>query len=609
MLYSLKRWEKRVVSVPIFLMLYMGFSALFGIEEMTKATNKWKAFFHTLPDMWYLKAALSAVIVYLLVFAFNNSLDIKAEKVGNGQHGSADWITNEEKKKTYISVPFGSETVPGFVVGVNLSKKEWLIDTSGQTILLSAPPGGGKTMCNLIPAICYNARVNKHTGKGASMILTDCKGDLYRKTKLELKSCGYNICVLDFRNPLSGMWVNLMHNVNQSIDRYRKATKENERLHAYARAERYAKILSESLVDNMQANEKSENSAYFNNTAKGLITALVLLVSEYGEESERHIISVFRLIIELNGLDEDSSTGELQKTKMEKLLREIGNDRLINYAGASITADVRATMDVYSTALMKLAGFIDAELEQLVCSHSPEIDAQRFVERPTAIFLICPDENTTRHFFVSLFIRYFTNELIEIAETKYHGVLPHQCFNIWDEFGNMPAVKDAQAIFTASRSRKIRVVIAIQSQNMLSMVYGREGAAVILKACQMFIFTFLAPTDLDTAKRLSETLGRQTVLSGSVSSGKGYTSTQNMIGKALLFPDEIIHLPFSTFIVMKSGVASMKTKLPYCAEYLKLQEDDQTDRKELQAIHYLTIDKIKLNILRRKYRVYRGMFN
>ena len=550
------------------------------------------------------------LLVYLLVYLFHHNLDIKAVKVGNGQYGSAQWMPPEERKKTFHTVPFGREEIPGYVVGADGEKQEWLIDNSDQTVMLLAPPGGGKTMCNLVPTIYYNAMVNKNTGTGASMILTDCKGDLYRKTKAVLEECQVDVCVLNFRSPLSGMKFNLMHNVNQAINQYRTAQQEKERLSAYARAERYAKMLAESLVDNMETNAKSENSAYFNNTAKSLITALILLVSEYGEESERHIISVFKLIIELNGLDEASSTGELQKSKMEKLLREIGNERLINYAGASITADVRATMDIYSTALMKLASFIDAELEQLVCNHSPEIDAQRFAEHPTAIFLICPDENTTRHFFVALFIRYFTNELIELAENRYHGTLPRPCLNLWDEFGNMPAVKDAPAIFTASRSRRIRLVIAIQSQDMLDRVYGKTGAKVIQKACQMLVFTYVAPTDLDTAKYLSELLGKETVLSGSITSGKGYTSTQQMIGKPLLFPDEIIHLSFGNYVVMKSGSCPMQTKLPYCTEYLKLEEHTEPDRSSrLQEICYLTIDKVKINRMRAKYAVRPRMFD
>ncbi len=118
----------------------------------------------------------------------------------------------------------------------------------------------------------------------------------------------YRTPFLDFREPLRSYRFNLMYNVNRYIDRYKAAQTEEDRLVAYGRAERYAKVLSESIVDNVDTEHTSDASQYFKETAKGLLTGIILLVSEYGGDDERHIISVFRLIIEMNGLDEGAAT-------------------------------------------------------------------------------------------------------------------------------------------------------------------------------------------------------------------------------------------------------------------------------------------------------------
>lgn len=472
MFYSMDKTSKKIVSVVLFFVFYISatFLLLLTDNNFTSAPS-FLNFFKSLVHLWWLKLIISSFFVYLLVWISNSTLDIRSKVVGDGQHGSSHWMFPDEKLKTYKAVDFGQELEPDILVGFENSK--WLIDCSDQTCICLAPLGGGKTLRQLVPTVIYNAKVNKNTGgNGASMILTDCKGDLYRKTCGELIKNGVTPLLLDFRSPLNSLQFNLMHNINKNIDDFKAAKSKRDKLIAYAKAEKYSKILSSSVVDNLETDSKSEGSAYFNETAKGLITALILLVSEYGEQNQRHILSVFRLIIELNGLSEGSDIDEgLQKNKLKNLLSKIDNHRLINYAGSSIEADIRTTMNIYSSAISKLSEFIDAELEQLVCKHSPQINVTDFIGKPTAIFLVCPDENTTRHFFASLFIRYFINDLLELAETKYNGSLPRQTLCLWDEFGNQPPIKDVQLIFTAARSRNIRLVIALQSYEQLTEKY------------------------------------------------------------------------------------------------------------------------------------------
>lgn len=612
---NLSKKEKSFLGLVVFLFIYILVTLLFSLNEFVQGFSI-SLLFQRLGYLWTVKAVISIAVALLVVLIVSgSSLDnIKNRKAGDGQYGTARWATDEEKYKMYTRVPFGQEKIPGMVVGVDRKREVWLVDTSDQNLLQVAPPGAGKTKFCIIPTLYYNALVTKHTGKGVSLILTDCKGELFSACGAMLQHYGYRTPFLDFRNPLRSYRFNLMYNVNKYTDQYKAAQTEEDKLIAYGRAERYAKVLSESIVDNIDAEHKSEASQYFKETAKGLLTGIILLVSEYGGEEERHIISVFRLIIELNGLDEGSSD-VMQRSKLEKLLAHVDNPRLINYVGAAMKADARTSMNVFSSALGKLVAFIDAELEQMVCGHSEELGDVDFINHPTAIFLICPDENTTRHFFASLYIRYMMNDLIEQAAHTKELRLARDVLCIWDEFGNMPPVKNMDVLLTAARSRGIRFFLSLQSFFQLEKNYSQRSAKILRGACQLKMYTYLA--DEEEAKALSEALGDMTVQSGSVSrstrDGLWTDSTSQsvqMIKRRLMTPDEIMQLPQGQFILRKAGAVSARTQLALYWDYLKQYPEPKNEvRYELRPIQCLTSESIRRTARLKKNAFRRGMFD
>ncbi|WRS28972.1 type IV secretory system conjugative DNA transfer family protein (plasmid) [Oscillospiraceae bacterium MB08-C2-2] len=597
---------KTALFIFCFIGVYFLFTIIFSLSEILRNFS-FVTVVSRLPFLWYAKCIVAAGIAFLAINM--RTLNIASTTVGDGQHGNARWATSAEKKKVYLNVPMGRETVPGLVIGIE--DGHWIIDPSDSTALMVAPPGAGKTKNVYIPTVEYNARVLANTkGLGASLILTDSKGELLRSCGQNLTKAGYRVLYLDFRNPLYSYRNNLIHNVNAAIDKYKAADNKQDRVLYYAEAERHAKIVASSIVDNVETSNQNETSQYFTETSKGLITGLILLVSEYGAESERHIISVFKLIIELNGLD-DGSTQDLQKNKLDELLENVDNDRIINFVGASMKADVRTSMNIFSSALGKLVSFIDAELEQLVCGHSPELDAKSFIEQPTAIFLICPDENTTRHFFASLFIRNLINELIGYAEER-GGQLPRSVLNLWDEWGNMPPIKDIDILFTAARSRGIRSLVALQSLSQMEQRYSKTKAQIIKDSCQVVMFTFVAPAARPTAEEFSKALGDQTVQSGSITkSEKGGSTTLSMVRKPLLSPDQIIHLRRGEWVINKAGHWPIRSHLPIYLEYLPefVSYNSGRGRNKIMEIQYLTGDKIRNQVHGSEYELEVGMFD
>lgn len=611
---------KIFLAVLVAILVFLFLTFLFSMKNVID--NGLQGYISSLMELFPIKLLLSVLLGLLILLYNGNKLNnIENVQVGNSQHGSARFMTEKEKRQNYTYVPDGKEKVPGFIVGRD--GNSWITEQSDKTLSLVTPPGGGKTKSVFIPTIHYNARVNKNTGNGASILSLDVKSENFETTGKMLEDSGYDVFYLNFRDSQSSYMFNLMNGVNEEINEYFRCEKEEDKMRHYAKAERYAKQVSSSIIKNIMGETKDSASDFFDKTAQGLITGLILMVSQYGAESERHIISVFKLIVELNGLIDNSNieNGQ-QRSKLTDLLQYIDDTRITDYVGASVSADVRTSMNVFSSALAKLLEFIDAELEQMICGHSPEINAIDFIKKPTAIFLICPDEDTSRHFFASLFIRYFTTQLIDLAEASPNMTLERKVLCLWDEFGNMPAIKDVDSLFTAARSRGIRFLYSLQSFSQLKKSYNKTYEEIILDSSQILMFTFVAPTAYETAKRLSDILGSQTVLSGSTSSrtmtfslfSHDQTNSYQMIKRPLMFPEEIMAIPIGNYIVIKTGgvtkATAMETKLPLFSDYCKVYPPyEPTEKIKFKKINVLDSEKIRLIGARQKNKLTLGMFD
>lgn len=548
----------------------------------------------------FFAVAIAVAVVVAIVMGDNRSLDnIKMRTAGNGQYGTARWATNKENREMYPRVAASKANQSGVVI--EYGKTSFRVDASDNNLMILAPPGAGKTKDFYIPSIIYNCRVNRNTnGKGASMIIVDVKGEEYRETAEIARQSGYTVRSLDYRNPLTSDMNNMMYAVNTQIDLMRAAKTDQEQVLHRARAERHAKILSSAIMNtaDVKISGGTESSQFFNTTAEGLITAIILVVSEYGLPKERHLPSVFRLMIELNGLvqSEDMQSDTVQKSRLKELLSVLPEDnRAKLFAGASMNADVRTSMNIFSSAMAKLLNFVDSELEQMICGHSEGFSAEEFAEQPMVIYLIVPDEDVTRNLFSSLFIRQMLTDLIAYANKQRAMCLPRKVLFFWDEFGNSPAVKDLAAQFTAARSRGIRLIIALQSLAQLEERYGRSAAKIIRDATQMVMFSHVAPTATETAEELSKSLDKFTTQAGSRNKGeKSSSQSTQLIGRDLMMPGEITRLPIGTFVVMKIGRYPIKTKLkPFFKVWKDLPKaDDCREPRPIVPIEVLSETKI-----------------
>ena len=611
-------------------------------------------------NVWPLILLGGGLLAFLLIVSFlskNYSLNnFKNKTVGDGQHGTARWATPKEIHTTYHVVPFRphrwrkGENLPteqglvlgsvggrnhksegGFLLktsrklleklrrpveGKRKTKKKSkaiskvkkmieeqrdiraLVDSDDVHCLMIGASGVGKTAFFLYPNLEYACAC------GMSYLALDTKGDLARNYGcIASKYYGYQVTVVDLRNPTRSDGFNFLTLVNHYMDR---AKRDPNDLTAKAKAENYAKILAKTIISPEGSSQYGDN-AFFYESAEGVLAAIVMLLAEFilpekdGTE-KRHIVSAFKLVQDLLAAP-GGGRGKNGFHVLMDMLPSVHKARWV--AGAALTAADQAMASVMSTVLSKLNAFLDSELEQVICRDNP-IDAERFASSKCAIFVVIPEEDHTKNFIASLMIQNLSRELFSVADEN-RGRLKNRVVIYADEFGTMPPF-DVLSLFSAGRSRGLTLVPIIQSLAQLEKNYGKEGAEIVCDNCQDTIFGGFAPQS-KTAEALSSALGSRTVLSGSVSQGKESSQSLQMIERPLMTPDELKSVPKGEFVVMKTGAHPMRTRLRLFLDWgITFEKDCPTPKPVVRRVAYAGCEELIANI-RKQYAAEKTPYN
>lgn len=383
------------------------------------------------------------ILLMVLMYCSNNySLNgIKSKKIGDGQHGTARFATKSEIKKTYTRVTFDVEnwrkgvnlpTVQGTVVGCQTHGKQTiaLVDEGDVHTLLIGAAGVGKTAFFLYPNVEFAC------ASGMSFLQTDTKGDVFRNYgSIAKKYYGYNVSVIDLRNPTRSDENNMLHLVNKYMDIY---LSDKANLSAKAKAEKYAKITAKTIISIGGGDSSAYGqNAYFYEAAEGLLAALILLLAEFGDKNERHIVSVFKLIQDLLEPVQEKQSGKKSapKSGFKALMEKLPDEHKAKWlAGSALHSADQAMLSVMSTALSRLNSFIDSEMEQILC-FGTALDAEKFCKEKSAIFIVLPEEDNSKYFMVSLIIQQLYREILVTADEN-GGRLPNRVMFFCDEFGS-----------------------------------------------------------------------------------------------------------------------------------------------------------------------------
>lgn len=541
--------------------------------------------------------ALLGLITFLS--SYYNLNGIKAKTVGDGQYGTARFATDAEIKKTYIHVPYEpklwrqGKNLPetqGIIVGGKFSRNGVmaLVDSGDIHLLMIGAAGVGKTANFLYPCIEYAC------ASGMSFLCTDTKGDLFRNyAGIAEKYYGYQISILDLRNPTCSDGDNILGMINKYMDLWME---EPDNLAYKAKAEKYAKITAKTIISSGADSSSYGQNAFFYDAAEGLLTSVLLLIAEYCPKEQRHIVSVFKLIQDL--LAPSPVKG---KNQFQLLMQKLPPDHKARwFAGAALNTADQAMASVLSTTMSRLNAFLDSEMEQILCFDG-SMDTETFCNSKSAIFIVLPEEDNTKYFMVSLFLQQIYREMLSIAD-EHGGKLPNRVVIFGDEIGTIPKIESLEMLFSAGRSRRISMVPIIQSFAQLQKNYGREGSEIIIDNCQDILFGGFAPNS-ESAEVLSKALGNKTVLSGSISKGKNDPSQSlQMIQRPLMTPDELKSLPKGRFILAKTGCHPMRTELRLFFKWgIEFEEEYKAEQHAARMVSYADRQALEQEILNRQF--------
>ena len=324
-------------------------------------------------------------------------------------------------------------------------KKVW-VDNGGYHNLVIGSTGAGKTQTTVLPMVNLLAKHDE------SMIITDPKGEIYEGTSNYLKSLGYNIVLLNFRDPQQGNAWNPMYlpyslykdgNIDKSVE------------------------LLEDLASNILHDPSAKGQdPFWENTSADYFAGLACALFEDAKPEE----------INLNSISLMTTTGEekLANTTYVKDYFSYKDPAGTAYTKASSTlmapSDTKAS--ILSVFKQKIQLFASrANLSEMLSNN--DFDMRDIGKKKTAVFIVIQDEKTTYHSLVTIFLKQCYETLISVAQES-GGKLPHRTNFILDEFANMPPLKDVTTMVTAARSRNIRFTFIIQNFAQLYEVYGKE---------------------------------------------------------------------------------------------------------------------------------------
>ncbi len=473
--------------------------------------------------------------------------------------------------------------------------------------LIVGTTSSGKTSRFVVPSL----QLMSMTAAKPSFVITDPKGELYEKDANHFIEQGYDVKVLDIRDPFaSTQWNPLTY----AFDIYtRSFSLENEvRVHPAGDNPRSYNLVLQRDFDyatttwfEFDGKAYADKSALENdmrvlsrklrddtyNALNDICTTLAPIESDKDPSWERTAQRLIHAV--MLAMLEDSRIPELGMTREKYNLYNVQKICNITDSGRDTYATLKKYLfdyrdkfsqvhDLASTALnnaegtsknymgfvsSKTAMFSDAGISFM--TEKTEIDFIDIDEKPTAIFLIIPDEIRVRYPLAILFVTQLYKRLVEKAQSM-GGRLKRNVYFMLDEFGNMPKFPQFASIMTVGRSRGIFFELAVQSYSQLYQIYGQEEGKIIKDNCPIQVY--IATEDMTTNKEFSELLGKKTIRRESENKSVGpdgkesKSTTPTIESIPLVYPEQLMTFRDKGEIIIKtfSPNACLKTKISSC---------------------------------------------
>ncbi len=628
---------KRVILCTIGLMICYCFGYLLNMF----VTNHFVFDFKITPKLLIAKNTflygfeLFAVFMVINIFNWYKGIGKNPKKLMQVKDGNQNEIytgleqahfeTQKEIETNFNTVSYDdlpNLDIEGIPIIAEEGKKDYKITFAKPAhTLVIGTTGSGKTTTFINPTV----QILANTKGKPSMLISDPKGELFALHAKSLIKRGYNVKVLDLRNPYCSIRWNPLE---KPYEMYQEMLSLEDKVVVNEEEGYYVfedKIYYD--VNEKNAAVQVRKQAIFDEVYEDLndICSVLCPVKSKNEPIWESGAKNFILAITLAML-EDSEKSELGMTKEKfnfynvmKIATNTQNDceDLIEYfAGRSpISKSVSLSKQVLdasdktrgsylSTIFDKLSLFSDMSICSLTSAN--EIDLGEIATKPTALFLQIPDEKETRHTLAGMVILQTYKALVAKANTYPDLSLPRSVYLLLDEFGNLPQIHKLEQMITVGRSRKIWLALVVQSYAQLAKVYDDKSADIIKSNCNIQIF--IGTTDLKTIDEFSKKCGNYSIIQKNVSfssSNSGVGSSISVKERPLIYPTELQQLnsakDMGNAIVNIFGFPPVKSKFTpsFKIRHFVLEKTNQL----LSQGKYFNEEKVFYNMLDRNKKV------
>ena len=285
---------------------------------------------------------------------------------------------------------------------------------------------------------------------------------------------------------------------------------------------------------------------YWVQAARNLFRGVVYALMECSESDQVTISEVYRFISE-----GQERYGGPNNTYLKEFVNMFDTSSIISLLLKSYatTADDTAA-GIRSTCLDGLDMFISSPALMNMLSTDDLRVNHLDGEKPTAIYIVLPDENPCFNSLCGILCTELTTHYIRLAQEKHNGILPRRLNIILEELGNIgQSIPNLTHLMTASRSRNIRVQIVLQSITQLTDIYGASAATTILSNCDVTMA--FRSNNWETLNELSQKCG-----SRMIDTGYGF------VQEPLITPSQLGAMDVGQALIRIAGKIQYITDLP-----------------------------------------------
>lgn len=477
------------------------------------------------------------------------------------------------------------------------------IVTHPMHMLINGVTRSGKTVCVLIPQLLYFARIKDNSEKPL-VVITDPKGELWKKTAGNMQQGGYDCIKIDLTNIEESGRFNSFEKVYDLFEAILQANNIYIKKDGVGLPQQDEQIIIEqgdgsTLRENIESKKidlsKVEDelirlaaplypmdtegqNAIFTQMSNHLFVSLTyFLLEDCYVNNRKEVFSIYNLFYKQKELLTIAEIDFQSEIKYKAVLSNFPTHNLAKSYFPSELSDktFSSTQITFETAL-KLYG---ADSVNKITSSS-DLSISEFVKgkKPVAFYLIAPDYDTKYHSIVATFISQVYYEAVSYADKQIHGKLPRKLFFMLEEFGNLTKLNSFPNWLTICLSRGIQFGIVVQNIGQIEEVYGEQAKDTILD--QTHIKTYLLSNDNKTLKYFSELFGKTTKLHHSYNGGKYSEMTKNTSEEErdLVSPEELRMTPMGVGYTQMSRMNL--TKQWFRPSFLYAEELQYRDENE-----------------------------